>query len=201
MDLKKVSLHSMDNCKTEEVYKKYMEKDFPPSELKPLKHILEMMDRGIYDSLGIVHDGREAGYALVLRPENMEFCLLDYFAVSSEKRGKGIGGEVLDALKCYYKDRAIMIEAEYPGDAPDTAVAERRVRFYERNGAADTGVESRVFGVHFKNLVLSAGKEYSAGQLYSAIKGLYAEMIPDKERRESQVSFFFAGEDTKSRAN
>ena len=40
------------------IYNKYMVKDFPPDELKPLSSILDMLSRGIYACYGIFEDNK-----------------------------------------------------------------------------------------------------------------------------------------------
>ena len=53
-----------------ELYNSEMVFDFPKSELKPLKGMLNLMDHGVYDPL-LVTDGEKAvGYAMVWLPQD-----------------------------------------------------------------------------------------------------------------------------------
>ncbi len=187
-----------------EIYETRMTKDFPPMELKPLHNIVDMMERGIYESLMVYDSGKSSGndtsadkepigYALVLLPKGMTYGLLDYLGMFSEKRNQGYGGQVLAELAKHYHDRRLIIESEYPDDAPDRKMAERRLRFYQRNGAVDTGVESRVFGAHYVNLVLQDSKAEQAiinNDIKDTLGQLYTYVQPDAEKRRKYMGFW-----------
>ena len=51
-------------------------------------------------------------------------------------------------------DTVIFGESEAPEDAPDGAMAERRLGFYARNGLRTAGYDTEMFGVHYKTLYL-----------------------------------------------
>ncbi len=90
-------------------------------------------------------------------------------------------------------------------------MAERRLCFYRRNGAVDTGVESMVYGAHYINFILLCGNGTtgenagsvgvstvqampSNAEIKEILEGLYREMIPDKEKRKKYLRFW-SGED------
>lgn len=58
-----------------------------------------------------------------------DYVYIEHFAVSSEQRGRRIGTKMLEHLFKEIGDN-VLIEVEYP----DTPEAERRIKFYERNG-------------------------------------------------------------------
>lgn len=149
-----IELRKMNEREITKIYESRMRHDFPVTELKPLENMIEMMERGVYECLLATENGEPVGYALVLILSDFPYGLLDYLGVFSEKRNQGYGSRILSALTEYYKDRKLIIESEYPGDAPDERMAERRIGFYQRNGAVNTGVESRIYGVHFVNFIL-----------------------------------------------
>ena len=186
-----ISLRKMKECEVTEIYEKHMCIDFPPLELKPLHSILDMMERGIYDS-HLVYDGEEpVGYALVLMPQECSYGLLDYLGVFSEKRNQNYGGRILASLKELYPEKKIVIESEYPEDAPDQVMAERRLKFYERNGAVDTGVESNVFGAHYVNMILGRNMDpVSAEEMIIVLEKIYATMMRDPVKRKKYLKFW-----------
>ena len=128
------------------VYHEAMEQDFPANELKPLRMILQLMESGDYDSLMITNEGITVGYVLLMFPGREQVGLIDYLAIYPEQRSLGFGGKVLQKLKEYYPDGILYLECEHPTDAPKPQLAERRIRFYERNGAVRIPLESKVFG-------------------------------------------------------
>lgn len=202
-----VIFRKMNEKEITEIYETRMTKDFPPMELKPLHNIIDMMEQGIYESL-LVYDQEPVGYALVLLPKGISYGLLDYLGIFSEKRNQGYGGQILKELMTYYQDRKLMIESEYPDDAPDRGMAARRLQFYQRNGAVDTGVESRIFGAHYTNLILSGQQENMtfvlpmakplvaqlavppAEEMKDVLIQLYAGMLPDEEKRRKYLDFW-----------
>ena len=79
-------------------------------------------------------------YLLMVRPMGCEVSQLDYFSVLPAYRSTGIGASLLAALPAHEEGaKAILIEAECPEKAADEAMAVRRLGFYARCGAVDTG--------------------------------------------------------------
>lgn len=190
-----IVFQKMNEKEITKIYETRMTKDFPPMELKPLYSIVDMVEQGIYECL-FVNDRDPVGYAFVLLPKGIPYGLLDYLGTFSEKRNQGYGGQVLKELKKHYPDRKLMIESEYPDDAPDREMAVRRLQFYQRNGAVDSGVESRIFGAHYVNLVLSGEEKDMAYDLPPAeevkdiLTQLYTGMLPDAEKRRKYLEFW-----------
>ena len=94
-------------------------------------------------------------------------ALLDYFAVVPERRGQGTGTEILkdlspEKLSC----SCILIESESvegASDPEERETRERRIRFYEKCGAVNTGAAALLYGVEYDILAMCArGKSLSA---------------------------------------
>ena len=137
------------------VYLNEMRRDFPAGELKPLSMILNSEAAGTAHTWGVYEDNALVAYLLMVRPVGCEVSQLDYFAVLPQYRAGGIGAALLAALPDHEKGaQAILIEAECPEKAEDEAMAVRRLGFYARCGARDTGYYEHLFDAWFRILVL-----------------------------------------------
>ena len=120
------------------IYRSQMVRDFPESELKPFASVQGMMTRGLYEPLAFYDEaGALMAYAWQAVLPQCRNVLLDYFAVLPQYRGSGVGTAVLKELAAYYAPRkqSLIIECEHPAEAPEPAVARRRIGFYLRAGA------------------------------------------------------------------
>lgn len=171
------------------IYARYMEKDFPAPELKPLSSILRMMEDGIYLPLSILEEGTPVGYALLLDPPGGDYLLLDYFATFPEKRGGGLGGRILEALELYLAPRVVLLESEWPPLAPDPVMAQRRLSFYLRSGCLEAPVQSRVFGVRYSLLALTQDSGHLE-KVGPAMEEFYRLMVRNDQVRDREVAFF-----------
>ena len=65
---------------------------------------------------------------------------LAFFAITKEKRSRGLGGQALRALKEYYPEKQIVVDFESVREASDNeAQRQRRRQFYLKNGFYETG--------------------------------------------------------------
>ena len=137
------------------VYLDEMRRDFPPTELKPLSMILNSEADGTAHTWGVFDGETLAAYLLMVRPAGSRVSQLDYFAVLPEYRAAGLGAQLLADLPQHERGaQAILIEAECPDKAEDEAMAVRRLGFYSRCGARDTGFTEHLFDAWFRILVL-----------------------------------------------
>lgn len=176
-----LKLLPLDGQAITELYETRMRRDFPPSELKHLSSIMGMMNRGIYDVIGAYDEqDRFAAYALLYRPEGEGVVLLDYLAVDEERRGRGIGTQLLLQLRAYYRDAAevLLIECERPKAAPDEQEARKRIRFYTKAGAVLTQVRIWLFGVEYSILVLPCANAMPQRAWAAQMLKLYRQMLP-----------------------
>ena len=129
------------------VYLNEMRRDFPPTELKPLSMVLNSEAVGDSHTWGVYDGETLVAYLLMVRPRGATVSQLDYFAVLPACRAAGLGAKLLAALPGKEAGAdAILIEAELPEKADDPAMAVRRLGFYARCGAVDTGWTEKLFG-------------------------------------------------------
>lgn len=137
------------------VYETDLTEAFPPAELKPLRAMEAMRERGAYDPLCLYDEAGEAlGYILLWKHEDGRYILIDYLCVPAGKRNGGIGGKLLEAAAAYYPKRTVFIgESEAPtGDPERDKLILRRLGFYARNGAKTLGYDNALFGIHYKTI-------------------------------------------------
>jgi len=169
-----------------DLYQQEMVNDFPKSELKPLRGMLNLMDKNVYDPLLVIEDGRTVGYAMVWLQTDRKGALLEYFGVIHGLRNAGIGSRILDLLAERYGQ--IFGEAEAPtaDDPAENDLRRRRIAFYERNGFRVLDYECALFGVHFN--CLYRGTETDDRLVEKMHRGVYAEWFsPEHMERFVQL--------------
>ena len=136
-------------------YHNEMEAAFPAAELKPLASIEKMWAEGWYKPYCLYDDDSTGPIGVSFLWLGHEgWGLLDYVCVSADRRNDGLGAVMLHLVGEVEPDMVIFGEVEYPADAPDPAMAERRIGFYKRNGLRQAGYETEMFGVHYITLYL-----------------------------------------------
>lgn len=155
------------------LYREHLLADFPKSELKPLKGMHNLMDRGVYDPLLVTDNGQPVGYAMVWLSADRKGALLEYFGVLRGLRNHGVGSRILTLLTQRYGQ--IFGEAEAPtSDIPEeNDLRRRRIAFYERNGFRVLDYECALFGVHFN--CLYRGPEIDDRVVEAMHRGVYAD--------------------------
>ena len=174
------------------VYLDEMRRDFPPSELKPLSMILNSEAVGMAHTWGVFEGETLVSYLLMVRPMGCEVSQLDYFSVLPAYRSTGIGAKLLAALPAHEEGaKAILIEAECPDKAEDEAMAARRLGFYSRCGARDTGFTEHLFDAWFRILVLPCpgAPELSDKDALDALVSCYKRTISESQWRK-YVQFY-----------
>lgn len=177
---------------TEELYRTALPRDFPAAELKPFTEIRHLMEAGVYEPLLLTDEaGTRMAYAWQVVLPNQRTALLDYFAVRQDLRGGGVGTRALHMVREYDAMRIqdLLLECEHPAEAPDPAVARRRIGFYLRAGARATALESRVFGTRYAVLALPCGGTAPDAALAAELRVLYKVMVP-KPYYRGQVIFY-----------
>ena len=162
------------------LYRSELVRAFPPSELKPLKSMLNLMEGDRYEALGMYDEDGLHGYALTWLEPGIPFALLDYFGTLEGQRGSGLGTKMLDLLAEHYRNyRGIFGEAEgvFSPDPEEAKLQQRRLDFYYRNGFRYGGYDCALFGVHYLTLIRGDG-DVSAEELLDAHQRIYRSGIP-----------------------
>jgi GNAT superfamily N-acetyltransferase len=99
-------------------------------------------------ALALVRAGEPCGFAMLRRLGNTGWTFLRYFVVDERQRGQGLGATMWDQLTAWLRTDGctlLVFDVEHPGEPgcgrAEAHVRERRVVFYERQGA-------RVLAVH-----------------------------------------------------
>ena len=164
------------------LYRTELVNAFPPSELKPLKSMLNLMEQNRYEALGLYDEQGLHGYALTWLEPGIPFALLDYFGTLEGQRGSGLGTRMLDMLSEHYQDyRGVFGEAEgaFSKNPEEKSLQERRLAFYERNGFRYGGYDCALFGVHYLTLI-RGDEDVTAEELLDAHQRIYKSGIPPK---------------------
>lgn len=201
MDCKKLTKDELT-----QIYHTHMKRDFPPSELKPLSHILRSEEEEFGFTLGIFEDGELSGYAVFIVCEEAGCALLDYFAMLENRRGKGLGHCAFSLFETYFQEQlsavdGLYIESERVSAAENEAqrlIRERRIAFYLSCGCEMTPFHSVLFGVDYSVLYKPFG-EWEHQSSLEALDTLYRKMFKP-EHYVRFVSLGMMAEDRKNAA-
>lgn len=161
----------------EYIYNKYMISDFPPDELKPLGHLLRMVEEGLCTYYALYEGGEVLSYFGLCKTAG--YALVDYLAVNPAKRGQGVGSATLELLKEAADGNYIIIECEDVSATDDPAEKEirrRRIAFYTRAGFRLTDIKARIFGVDYVLLVFPK----DTPDVKMGYETVYRAMLTDK---------------------
>ena len=145
---------------------------FPECERKPFSIILEKNQQNLVD-IWIIEEKNEF-CGLVITMKHQDLVLIDYFAISPEKSGRGYGSLALELITNKYWDSRVFLEIESTG-IPSENLEERqnRKQFYLKNGLQELGMETLVFETIFE--VLTFREEISYEEYWSVYAGVYGE--------------------------
>jgi GNAT superfamily N-acetyltransferase len=118
---------------------KVYEEAIPPSERKSADAVTCMLERPDYRVLGAFSDRRLVGFSIVYDFRELPLRLLEYMAVSSGWRGRGIGRrlfqELIPATK-YADPMLLEVDSDRVASA-DHELRAARKRFYKRMGCRE----------------------------------------------------------------
>lgn len=164
------------------LYYKDMKRDFPKDEIRPFWSIALLLLKKQYLCKSLWKNGKLIAYANLLCSNLSSCAMLDYFAVVPSNRNGGYGSKFLMELKQYPLD-GIILETEMPEKAineADRLKRERRIAFYERNGARKTNVNGFVFNVPYHILYLPIQKDYCDKKIKQELEHIYQLAVPSK---------------------
>lgn len=155
---------------------------FPEEELKPLSAMEFLWDKGVYRPWCLYEDEKIIGCVFVWQDEP-GWVLLDYLCITAQKRGGGLGSELIAWVREKERGNVLFGEAEIVKYAPDSAMAQRRLGFYERNGAKRAAYDTALFAVPFHTLYW-AEAEVDEEELLAKHRKIYrAYLGPERYRK------------------
>ena len=171
------------------VYQIHMQEDFPAAELKPLSTVLKLMRTGRYLAYGYYEDRVLLAYALMCISQDKKTLLLDYYAVVSGGRSKGVGSSFLQALKGELQEsyQGIVLEIEDVEKAQgeeELAVRERRKGFYLKNGVEETDIFCQVYGVDYQILFFPYTEQWDSALVHGELDAFYRTFFPPELYRK-----------------
>lgn len=188
MEAPKYRLRSADtDAQLQQVEELYM-RAFPAAERKPFSMILRTRRRGNAEILTIeAADGTFAGEAITVQCGSL--VLVDYFAVSEEKRGCGVGSAALRLLQERYAGKTVFLEIESTKaeNVPNRAQREKRKAFYLRNGLSCMPFRAVEFGVEMEILTFSG--EVTFDDLHRLYKSVFGRAVAANIRRYGDNRF------------
>lgn len=109
---------------------------FPAEERAPFCLVTHRARRGKAELLCAYDDAVFVGFVYMVCNETLAYIF--YLAVADDKRGKGYGGQILDAIKKRYAGKRIFLAREQMDpSAPNYAQRVSRRNFYLRSGFED----------------------------------------------------------------
>lgn len=198
MEAPKYRLRSADtDAQLQQIEALYM-RAFPAAERKPFSMILRTRRKGNAEILTVeAADGTFAGEAITVQCGPL--VLVDYFAVSEEKRGCGVGSAALQLLRERYAGKTVFLEIESTKaeDAPNRAQREKRKAFYLRNGLSCMPFRAVEFGVEMEILTFSG--EVTFDDLHGLYKSVFGRAVAANIRRYGDNRFSLLAQFAKRR--
>ena len=189
MDIKSennLMIRQVDISTAEGIYERFLKNDFPRNERKPFRVIRRMMEQNRYQVYASYIKEELAGYAFlaVEQKENRQIGLLDYFAVLSEKRHRGIGTKFLKKLFNELETfQYILIESESITDNcsdEEVRIRRDRFRFYGHCGALHTDVHIELFFVRYDIFAMCReGLPADTETIFTLADFIYRRMYPE----------------------
>ncbi len=171
---------------------------FPPAERKPFSMILRTRAKENAEILAIeTADGAFAGEAITVQCGGL--VLVDYLAVSEEKRGCGVGSAVLGLLRERYAGKRLFLEIESTKEqgAPNAEQREKRKAFYLRNGLSCMPFRAVEFGVEME--ILTFAGEVTFDELHGLYRSVFGRAVAANIRQYGDKRFSLLAQFAKRR--
>jgi hypothetical protein len=111
---------------------------FPTNERQLDETIFHRHKLGINEIYVLEDSSNEiVGMAMLFPLKESDFTLLDYFAISQNKRNSGYGSILFQLIKelVFEQKRKLVLEVEKPIKQDASSEQVRRIKFYKKNGA------------------------------------------------------------------
>lgn len=175
-------LRKLNNEEVKEIYNTYLVNDFPASEVKSLKRILEGISDDQYFACGYEEGGELKGYTYFIKSKTGSTLLLDYLAVLKDKRSSGIGSRIMTAVQemAQNEGKHLILEVENPdyekpGENRDYMI--KRIEFYKKNNIRLSNVTCRFYGNEYR--ILYGGDFADDMEIEKEIDKIYREFFGD----------------------
>lgn len=132
---------------------------FPVYERKLLWLIWQKKRKGCTDVWAIKDKDEFLGFAITIN--GPDIVLLDYFAISNDKRGNGLGTLALKKLQEHYNTKRFFLEIESVFENVDDLESRiRRKQFYLKNNMKEMHIMVNLFGTKFELLAYNGKVSY-----------------------------------------
>lgn len=154
---------------------------FPAAERVPFALLQEKREEGSVRIFAVESDeGDFNGMAITMESEDM--ALLGYFAISSGRRGGGIGSAAFRLLKDLFADKRFFLEVESTSvESENAREREERKIFYYRNGMEESSLTVLLKGVEMDILTRSCRISYEDYRRF------YISLFGDEIREKIQL--------------
>lgn len=156
-----------------QLYDLYM-RVFPKSERKPFEVMMQKRDEGKMELLAIEENNEFAGLAFMVVYKDL--ALLDYFAITDDKRNMGLGSKVIKTLQERYADKRFFLEIETTKtDSEERDLRIRRKAFYKRNAMTEMDFEVNLFGVRME--ILTHNCKLTFDEYFKAYREVFGDRV------------------------
>lgn len=117
------------------------EDSFPPEEREPCQAFLEPIENGRSTLYIVGQQEKVVGFTKLTHLDQSPIYFMEYLAVARQYRNQSIGSQIIAYLRKDLQgqpDAGMLLEVEPPlaAEGPQRQLRERRIRFYQRHGAA-----------------------------------------------------------------
>ena len=176
MKVEKIGLEEM-----EMLYANHLVHDFPQNELKSFETIKKSFNNHQSECL-VLKDNKKIMAYSVFAWKHPEVKILEYFAVTKENRGTGMGSLMISMLMDYLTVNELIIESEDPSisiDEKEKEINQKRLSFYRKNNFKESGLKLKLGDVHF--IIFRYHNQLTNDELLEEIKAIYHITSPNME--------------------
>lgn len=171
-----------------EIYK-YMENDFPKSEIPNFNQYVKLIRNKIQKVYTYEENNKEVAYFITMEKENDGKILISHLAVIKEYRQNGVGKRFIKAIEQFLKDKQILIvEVESEKNAKnenELEIIKKRLNFYYKAGFEKyEHIEYFLYGVDYYILTYNLQKhKLSNSEIVQSIENIYDGLFPKEKLR------------------